>query len=90
MKLINSTPPCISRRSEAQEHQTLRRRASTQAASRQLIHSAGGDKMPCVRNAPGATGELGEVFELAAMISFMRLFELQLSQGGVAIGPGSS
>ncbi|KAK7211835.1 hypothetical protein V2G26_019013 [Clonostachys chloroleuca] len=38
----------------------------------------------------GATGELGEVFELAAMISFMRLFELQLSQGGVAIGPGSS
>ncbi|CAG9977257.1 unnamed protein product [Clonostachys byssicola] len=38
----------------------------------------------------GATGELGEVFELAAMISFMRLFKLQLSQGGVAIGPGSS
>ncbi|CAH0057037.1 unnamed protein product [Clonostachys solani] len=35
----------------------------------------------------GATGELGEVFELAAMISFIRLFELQLSQGGVAIGP---
>lgn len=35
----------------------------------------------------GATGELGEVFELAAMISFIRLFEFQLSQGGVAIGP---
>lgn len=35
----------------------------------------------------GATGELGEVFEIVAMMSFMRLYELQLSQGGVAIGP---
>lgn len=38
----------------------------------------------------GATGELGEVFELAAVIGFMRLYEFQLAQGATAISVSNS